>query len=990
MKFYRLISLQCFTLLCLLFFNFSGFSQSPSFKYFTEGDGLLTQEIYDIHEDEDGCIWLGTELGLFRYDGYEFKNFRCTDQKGRSISQIGEDLYGRIWCANFNGQLLYVENDTMQLFESWEQKGIIDPHLLISVIEDKIYVICKFGVFTYNLKSSTWNLLRKIENMTIYERKVVSDLEGTPHFFFIEDKGTGFDGDFFIGKEDRIEFWPEVHAIDRAKYDFLINDDQKILVEYSINSPPLFFQLDNRNSYQLPTDLLGKGQFKIRQLSDGTIWLIGEQGAEEISISTQGVFRTGKKVLSNEYVTDMLIDREGNYWFSTINSGLTMTRHLNFLEFDHPALKAGVTSIAKDEQNYLLVGTRNGRLLKMTLDGEILSSLNLKHPIKYIFSDKKFNQVFVNAQGGFLLKQSVLKEHNTLQNVKKITQYGKDTLLVSVGFLSILIGQNELDYSYLNYSPLIKAFSKKYPGNIFASTRVSTILVTHEKKGKTVWLGFSEGLHISNKEEFSAVELRGERVLATDLVKGKNKHVWVATNSKGVLEVVDGEVINQYNSFNSPLPDNQVHSICVDGDFLWIGTNNGLSKFSITDNNWEVISKSEGLISNQVLDFELIGDFAMILTSKGLQRIPKEFTRSKKVKPLIHLSEVLVNDSVLNKSESAIFRHDQNNFNFTFVGLNFSSQGNFSYQYRLKGQNDEWITISSENNQIRFPSILPGEYKFEVKSVNSQGMSSAQTASYSFEITKPFWQTWWFYLLSILVIIAIVSGFFLFRLREVNKKNQLEKEKNEIKQMLLRSQLNPHFIFNSLIAVQQYLMQKEPEDASHYLGMFSSLMRQILEYSREEYISLSDEVKMLRSYLELNKMRFQEKFNYLIEVDEKLDQEYTGIPPMFAQPFIENSLEHGLFKKEGICNQINVKFTDEPDDMVKLIIEDTGIGILDEEACSMKTDSLATKITVERLETFKKEIEKDVRLVVENRYYGKEVVGLCVQLMLPTKMLIKR
>ena len=192
-----------------------------------------------------------------------------------------------------------------------------------------------------------------------------------------------------------------------------------------------------------------------------------------------------------------------------------------------------------------------------------------------------------------------------------------------------------------------------------------------------------------------------------------------------------------------------------------------------------------------------------------------------------------------------------------------------------------------------------------------------------------------------------------------------------------------------MTSIQNYLItHKNPEEASFYMGLFSSLMRQILENSREEFILLDEEIKMLKNYVELQKIRFSQSIDFQIMIDEDLDPQYHSIPPMFAQPFIENAIEHGLFKSNNADNQLIVQFNLLENDTIELLINDNGVGHA-EKIKSKAHNSLATTITKERLHALKASYKKTFELKTENRTTSSgEIEGYTVHLTLPTKVIL--
>ncbi|NBP71368.1 MAG: hypothetical protein EBU52_21850, partial [Cytophagia bacterium] len=235
-----------------------------------------------------------------------------------------------------------------------------------------------------------------------------------------------------------------------------------------------------------------------------------------------------------------------------------------------------------------------------------------------------------------------------------------------------------------------------------------------------------------------------------------------------------------------------------------------------------------------------------------------------------------------------------------------------------------------------------------------------------------------------LVMIAI-GGYLYYR----QSKFKSEKVKYALEQRFLRAQLNPHFIFNSMTTIQHYMLQYDTEKAGNYMGMFSTLMRQILENSREEFIPLKEEVNMLRTYIELQRIRFSDSFSYTIEVDEAIDDEYIGVPPMFAQPFIENAFEHGLFKKSGGENKLSIRFSLANPQQILLAIEDSGIGIQQKMPTSFSSHkSLATTITEERLQNLNQSNHQKSWISFENLTSEEGLpTGCRVTLYLPIKVL---
>ena len=234
----------------------------------------------------------------------------------------------------------------------------------------------------------------------------------------------------------------------------------------------------------------------------------------------------------------------------------------------------------------------------------------------------------------------------------------------------------------------------------------------------------------------------------------------------------------------------------------------------------------------------------------------------------------------------------------------------------------------------------------------------------------------------IVIALILIIGYILFRNRSLKAK----RKSAELEQKMLRSQMNPHFIFNSLIAIQSFIYKKEPVQAGDFLAKFADLVRIILEGSRVEFVKLEREIKMLNLYFELQNLRFENKFEYKIKVSEGIDTENISIPPMLAQPFIENAIEHGLRHKKEM-GYVFVTFKTEHK-CISLIIEDNGVGRekASEIEKSKKHKSMAMAITKERLGIFRKKFKKKFVLGITDLHdSGGNPIGTKITLEIPCK-----
>jgi hypothetical protein len=240
----------------------------------------------------------------------------------------------------------------------------------------------------------------------------------------------------------------------------------------------------------------------------------------------------------------------------------------------------------------------------------------------------------------------------------------------------------------------------------------------------------------------------------------------------------------------------------------------------------------------------------------------------------------------------------------------------------LIGLDEQWHT--TQNKEINFPFLPPNKYEFQLRTINDDGKVTSLTIIKRFKIRLPFWETWWFMLFSFLVLLG--CGYLVYRnhLKNLERENMTKEEINKYRQQALSKQMNPHFLFNSLNSIQYYIIKNDKISSSRYLSKFALLMRVILNNSQSQAISLNDEMTALKLYLELESMRFKDRFEYTIEIDPLINQISTLIPPFIIQPFIENSIWHGLMNREG-NGLLQLKFHLE-ETHLRCIVEDNGVG----------------------------------------------------------------
>ncbi|TMI77903.1 MAG: hypothetical protein E6H10_18130, partial [Bacteroidetes bacterium] len=366
------------------------------------------------------------------------------------------------------------------------------------------------------------------------------------------------------------------------------------------------------------------------------------------------------------------------------------------------------------------------------------------------------------------------------------------------------------------------------------------------------------------------------------------------------------------------LPNDYVFGGCFDNaGNLWVATSAGIAIFSKTNgDSYKIVRALYGsdlqLENSEAL--KLAKDSYGNMWLSSLQSIirfdPYKTTNFKLSAPSIQIENINLNLqqtdwSLYSDSLSGIFQlptnarlpYYKNTFGIFFKGISSSGSEGIKYSYHLQGLDTSWGPVSSQNF-VSFVNLPPGKYTFKVKA-QLPNTSWSEPAMFAFEIKKPFWETWWFRLAVILTAAALIVLIFRYRLKQLKTKSELQNELRELETKAFKLQMNPHFIHNALNSIQSLVVNNKNNEASHYINKFAKLLRQVLENSDKNLISLDKELYSLQLYVELEKLRMNMEVEYKVDVDEAIIPSELKIPPLILQPFVENALWHGLSRKEG-------------------------------------------------------------------------------------------
>ena len=401
----------------------------------------------------------------------------------------------------------------------------------------------------------------------------------------------------------------------------------------------------------------------------------------------------------------------------------------------------------------------------------------------------------------------------------------------------------------------------------------------------------------------------------------------IASLGQGLMRLNPKGELQQVKKSDGLLTDLLNCSITLPGDSItWVGSSLGLSKV-VWANKYGAKPRIEnftvynGLINNEILDIEYFEGKLWLATGKGISIMNPDKFHPSSTPPLLHSLKIEVNQEQVINSTSSIQHDDLIRIHFKAISM--SSRGNIKYRYRLQGLDDKWET--TKNRFVEFKSLPPGDYQLTVEAINAAGTLSLERLNYAFQVLPPFWATWWFRGLAILFLMAGPGIYFRLLYRNQQRESQLKAQSLESEQEALSSQITPHFLFNALNSIQNLIQHQQSKQAVLQLSNFAWLMRRILHNVKRPAISLSDELETLRLYLDLEVLRFRDSFTYSINTDESINSDIQFVPPMLIQPFIENSIWHGITNKPDRKGHVDLNFF-QKDDMLIVQVLDDGVG----------------------------------------------------------------
>jgi len=886
------------TLLLILIWSFS-FAQQ--YTNYTTKNGLPSNHVYRITQDYNGFIWFITDKGMVKFNGTEFKKYTIRDGlPTNDIWNIAATPNGKVWYFSKSPKLGYIDNDSIYAFPSTIKGEILNP-MNRDVVGNQITFNNSFS--HYQLENNQWKPYNNFGSFSKHKKYKTNLIHSKLARF-----ETSNDDDFsylFFNKNNEVVKKLKINLEIRLSHTRgQINDS--IYIWLSDKS----YSVINLNNYYFKTTFF-KDAINIEESKYVRMHVVNNQ----IQITGKGfVSKLDKNynLINTHYIPNKLkahfsfIDKQDNLWIATFTNGVYKSPN------------------SKQHAVYDLINEKVGKIKK--IDNRLIVPV----------LDKGFYQ-YDSITKHFIIYR---KETSYPYGVFDIKELNKQYYITSNKISTIHNGNGYTLYApethnYFNETARQLVFHKNYLyGNFTAG--LNKLNVEDLSLNKEYLINGIRTL-ISFKNELIIATSNGLKILKNDSIQVlKFNNEDLNFNKKPILSLkkIDSNFLlvgtDSYGAYITDLDKAtllketaylSVNDTYIENNNLWLATDNGVLHYKKNKTDYifiNIYNENDGLLLKNAKSVYVNNNELIVSSNSGVVTIPIMKSNNK---PLldIYISHFNYNNKAITSKNVKFTKN--NIVNFDVSSIDFSENTDLFYEYQLLPIQQKWISTSSKH--ISFNNLQPETYELRIRSKD-------KTNFLYFEILPLWYQRLITKIIFGLLFLSFLITVVLFiRKRELSKqKKKLNAQKKlaDFELHALRSQMNPHFVFNSLNAIQYYLTKNDVELSEKYLVKFARLIRMFFDFSREKNISIEKEIKLLKGYLEIEKMRFGKYFNFRFIIDDKLKLSNIKIPTMLLQPIVENAVNHGVFHKGG-KGLIEVEFQKIDYNIFKVIISDDGVGL---------------------------------------------------------------
>ncbi|MCP4154065.1 MAG: hypothetical protein GY757_40440 [bacterium] len=843
--------------LTLLFLYKAALSQTLPFRNYTDKDGLPESFVMSLCQDSKGFLWLGSRLGLSRFDGKEFKNF--SKESGgtaagegllnNKIRTIREDRRGNLWIGTFGGGVCRYSRGKFKNYTT--AQGLAD-NTVRAIAEDKKGLLW-FG---------TINGLSRFDGKEFLNYTAAEGLRSK----YIYDMAFDRDGKLWLAtKEGAAYLWNNQFTF-FTRADGLANNevttvlpDSKGKVWFGTKNGGISCFQDKRFiSYTAKNGLSDNNISTIIEDHAGNIWIGTWNGVTLYSGGRFSTYRT-ENGLSDNFIYSLLQDREGNIWIGS-SGGASCLNSVNIENFsrENAKIKNVVLDIIEDKKGRFWIGTSdglsrysNGKFERFTKENGLINN-----NVNGLLEDRLGNIWISTVEGLCVYSSGAFTDYYTV----------KDGLSSNVLFALV---QDRNGIIWIGSKEGLNLYEKgNFSGPPF-KMKPSRVIKLLEDSKMNLWFTsndhlFKYSIPKGKLNDFSRQEGLSNNAI-TYIFEDSSGRIWFAT-SGGLSSYRNGNFTNY--SVSDGLPDNKCRFLLeTDDGNLWIGTAKGLVCFNGTF--FKTYSKlNHSLPTNVWITGIKTGSTLWLGSAHGITRLKLPF-KINRVPPPIHITSVKILEKEVPLTGSYQLEYEQNHLRIGFSGICFSAPGSVRYKSKLEGIDKDWQETGDPS--LFYPYLPPGAYKFKVKCINNDGIESEQPAQLSLRIFPPFWQTWWFLFLAGSTAVALPLALVLWRFQRTKARDEIRHHKAEVeaknRQLMMAQRMElmgtlasgaVHDMKNLLALIMVYSeivgLQFQPDDENYqHIELIKDTANTAVQMSKQ-ILTLSSHQEELPGAIELGEL----------------------------------------------------------------------------------------------------------------------------------------
>lgn len=992
----------------ILFFSEDGKSQNRHvfFQNLREDAGLPYHLVTGIDQDSLGQLWLATYNGVYRYNGYDFKPFQNNPKEATSLSSnlcqsILVSKNQNIWIGTSGSGLNILRpnqnyNTRISVAQLKNEKGkeATQINYLVEDAIGNIFVGSSAGLFKVSWKDEK-SIIKSIAFPKYKNQLKIRSLLITQNdnLWVGTNKGLLC---YNIAEEKWLEFKNTYFLIEGRISDLINGKLKSVWVGvrdkngiYTVN--PSSFEIE---PYPHIADFSFTDRVHLAFDINNHLWVAaGRAGVYRHNLKTkQNDFFEGKDYEASpgnfsNFVRHPLVDHFGNVWFC--GGGLHKWTNTGkvFTHYSHPFSNYQSTSCIYDDEDFMISGLWGNGLAVWKKASNEFYKLNEDNGLisDRIYKIEAFSKdnYLIAGQGGFQLLnvqeeklEKIFHLPGTIFDIKKVD--GK-----------IYLGGSKGLWEWDGINQPIKNIDKI---NIrqFAIDSKENIWIASIRKGLGKYDKDTNKLNFFQYQPQSKSGIQSNRVEHLDI--DKNDKIWIAT-AVGLESYDPSTDTWELHTTDEKIAGIRVNAVHVYQDsVVWISNNQGISQFNIKDKSWIHYNTSDGLLNTYFYErASFVNEEGRLFFGgrKGVVHFLPEELDLNLTPPILFFDEIKIENQIQypidTKLKELNLDWKDRFFEINFTGIHLTDPLSTSYQYRLLPQQKDWTTIQKQ--PLFFSEMNSGNYTLEIKAINNDGIATNNPLKLKINITPPFWKSWWFIGLVTLFLISFLYLMFLRYKRRFKREVEIERKMNELKSSALLAQMNPHFIFNTMSNIQHFIISGEEPKALKYLSTLSNLIRKVLYNSNKNYISLEEEIDILKSYVQLENLRAGQPIELQIITQEEFLFDAYMITPMILQPIIENAVIHGLRPSPKNEKLITVRINRQSEQTLLIEVEDNGIGrIASAKKKPKEYQSTGIQNIKDRLNIAGKQLKINTNFVIKDLYdSSNQPTGTLVQIIIPVK-----